>query len=104
MNSENLITIGSYKEINLDCPISIVNSTLKPYDLECEKCELIPNFSLYNYKDIKLNLVCNKGHLSNLNLDNYIKKIKNINYANIKEYFCKNCKGKINYYKFYKKY
>ena len=66
-------------ELNLDCPISIVNFTLKHFDLKCEKCELIQNFSIYNYNNIKLNLSCNNGHSKNLNLDEYIKKIKNTN-------------------------
>ena len=89
------------KEINLDCPVSIVN--LKQYDLKCEKCKIIPKFSLYNYKDIKLNLICNEGHSNNLNLDYYIKKIKNVN---IKELFCENCneKDEINYCQFCNKY
>ena len=71
----------------------------KKRNLKCEECELVPNFSLYNYKDIILNLICNKGHSNNLNLDNYIRKIKNIYNLNIKETFCTNCneKDKINY-------
>ena len=91
------------KEINLDCPVSIVNLTLKPFNLKCEKCKLIPNFSLYNYKDIKLNLFCNEGHSNNLNLDNYIKEIKNVN---TKEFFCPNCNknDEVNYCQFCNKY
>ena len=91
--SKELLILG--KKLNLDCPISIVNNSIsKPYDLKCDKCELIPNFSLYNYKGIKLNLICNKGHSNNLNLDNYIKKIKTENNINIKELICSNCNNK----------
>ena len=86
------------KELNSDFPISISNSTLKSFDLKCEKCKLFQNFSLYNYNDLKLNLICNNGHSNNLNLDDYIKKIKNTN--DIKE--CSNCNitDKINYCQF----
>ena len=89
-------------ELNLDCPISIVNFTQKCFDLKCEKCGLIQNFSIYNYNDIKLNLICNNGHSNNLNLDDYIKKIKNRN--NIKE--CSNCnkKDETSYCQFCNKY
>ena len=58
-------------------------------NLKCEECELIPTFSLYNYKDIKLNIVCNEGHSNTFNLNDYIKKIKNLN--NRKELFCSYC-------------
>ena len=78
MESKKSVIHERENEINLDCPISVVNLTSKSYNLKCEKCELIPNFSLYNYKDIKLNLICNEGHSNTLNLDNYIKKIKKI--------------------------
>ena len=103
MKPIKLETPGRENEINLDCPDSIVNLITKPIDLKCEKCELIPNFSLYNYKDIILNLICNKGHSNNLNLDNYIKKIKN---KNIKQSFCTNCNKteKINFCQFCNKY
>ena len=106
MKPIKLETPGRENEINLDCPDSIVHLITKPCDLKCEKCELIPNFSFYNYKDIILNLVCNKGHINNLNLDNYIRKIKNIYNLNIKETFCTNCneKDKINYCQFCNRY
>ena len=57
MESKKSVIHERENEINLDCPISVVNLTSKSYNLKCEKCELIPNFSLYNYKDIKLNLI-----------------------------------------------
>ena len=80
--------------------------TGKKRNLKCEECELMPNFSLYNYKDIKLNIVCNEGHSNNFNLNDYIKKIKNVNNINIKESFCTYCDKKdvINYCQFCNKY
>ena len=46
---------------NLDCAYSITS-----YNFKFEQCDLIPNFTLYNYKDIKLNIICNNGHSDNL--------------------------------------
>ena len=46
---------------NLDCPYSITS-----YNFKFEQCDLIPNFTLYNYKDIKLNIICDNGYSDNI--------------------------------------
>ena len=82
---------------DLDCP-----DLIKSYNLKCEQCDLIPNFTLYNYKDIKLNIIWNNGHSDNLNLNEYIKKKSNIN----NESLCSKCNNKktLNYCQFCNKY
>ena len=69
----NFINFIFIKKMNLE-----IIEREKKRNLKCEECELIPNISLYNYKDIKLNLVCDEGHSNNFNLKDYIKKIKKI--------------------------
>ena len=66
--------------------------TENEFNLKCDKCSLIPNFTLYNYIDcIKLNMICKEHHSFTSSLNNYIKKInnKNLNITN-----CSECKMK----------
>ena len=67
--------------------------TENEFNLKCDKCSLIPNFTLYNYIDdcIKLNMICKEYHSFTSSLNNYIKKINNKN-LNIKN--CSECKMK----------
>ena len=45
------------------------------FNLKCDECSLIPNFTLYNYIDcIKLNMICKEHHSFTSSLNNYIKK------------------------------
>ena len=82
-----------------DCPDTIINTAREPLLIKCEKCEMIPYFTLFNYDDIQLNMMCEEEHSNHLNLDIYIRKVMNSHKdkdiclkCNNKFLFCQFCK------------
>ena len=51
--SKNLIVDEDY-----DCPVAIINSKKDALHFKCENCDLIPNFTLFNYEETQLNIIC----------------------------------------------
>ena len=67
--------------------------TENEFNLKCDECSLIPNFTLYNYIDcIKLNMICKENHSITCSLNDYIKNINNKKKKN----FCSKCKEEKN--------
>ena len=62
-----------------NCPDAIINAAREPYLLKCEKCQMVPYFTLFNYNEIQLNMIYEEEHSNHLNLDNYIRKMMNSN-------------------------
>jgi hypothetical protein len=92
-----------------DCPDEIINATTENLLIKCEKCQMVPYFTLFNYDDIQLNMMCEEEHSNHSNLDIYIRKVMNLNKeesiclkCNIKLLFCQFCKKcQVNIYKDY---
>ena len=95
--------INESKNLNVDedydCPVAIINSKKDALHFKCENCDLIPNFTLFNYEEIQLNIICDEEHSNQLNLDYYIKKILK---SNKKECNCSKCNEKLNFCQFCK--
>ena len=70
---------------NLDCS----SNTLENYYLKCEKCNCIPDFTIFNSeKRVKIYSECKNKNLNIWLLDDYIKK--NYSFNDINK--CEKCK------------
>ena len=83
-----------------DCPDAIMNDEREPLLIKCEKCQMIPYFTLFNYDDIQLNMMCEEEHSNYSNLDIYIRKVMNLNKE---ESICLKCNNKLVFCQFCKK-
>ena len=83
-----------------DCPDIIINDARESLLFKCEKCQMFSYFTLFNYDDIQLNMMCEEEHSNHLNLDIYIKKVM---YSNKEESICLKCNNKFLFCQFCKK-
>ena len=60
-----------------DCPDEIINAAREPFLLTCEKCQIVTYFTLFNYDNIQLNMICEEEHSNHLKMDNCIRKMMN---------------------------
>ena len=93
MNEPKSLNVGG----DYDCPDVIINSKKDALHFKCENCDLIPSFTLFNYEEMQLNIICNEEHSNQFNLDDYIKKILK---SNKKESICLKSNEKLNFCQF----